>query len=86
LISFGTNPHRFKASQDIGHNKLVEVFRKASPHSGFQYTKCQDPQLKAKVEKIWSLCYRKAKMPSSQLIAKEFVLGIVAEKIGKPIS
>jgi hypothetical protein len=67
-------------------SRLVEVFRKATPHSRFRYTECRDPQLKAKFKKIWPLCYGKAKMPSSKLIAKEFVLGIVAEKFGKPIS
>jgi hypothetical protein len=29
------------------------------------------------MEKLWSLCYGKAKIPSLKLIAKEFALGIV---------
>ncbi len=44
------------------------------------------PNIKAKVEKIWSLCYGKAKMPYSMLIVKKFALGIVAKKFKKGIS
>jgi hypothetical protein len=43
------------------------------------------PNIKAKVEKIWSLCRGKAKMPHSKLIAKKFAFGIVAEKFEKGI-
>lgn len=43
------------------------------------------PNIKAKVEKIWSPCYGKAQMPYSKLIAKKFTLGIVAKKFEKGI-
>jgi hypothetical protein len=34
-----------------------------------------------------AICYRKAKMPSSNLITKEFALGIVlVEKFGKDVN
>lgn len=56
------------------------------PQSRFWYTKCQDLDIKAKVEKIWPLCHGKAKTHYSKLIAKEFALGIVAEKLNKVIS
>jgi hypothetical protein len=57
-----------------------------TPQSGFWYTECQDPSIKAKVENIWPLCYGKTKMHYSKLIAKEFALGIVTEKFNKIIS
>jgi hypothetical protein len=43
-------------------------------------------EIKAKVEKIWSLCYEKEKMPYSKLIAKKFTSGIIAKKLGKVVS
>jgi hypothetical protein len=36
------------------------------------------------VEKTWSLCYGKAIMPYSKLIAKEFTLRIVVKSLGSP--
>jgi hypothetical protein len=36
--------------------------------------------------KNWPLCYGKAKMSCSNLIAKEFVLGIIVEKFNKAVS
>ncbi len=67
------NPHRLKAGQDVAHEKLMETFGKVIPRLGFCYIQCWDPKMKTKVEKIWPLCYGKAKMSCSKLIAKEFV-------------
>jgi hypothetical protein len=39
------------------------------------------PNIKAKVEKIWSLCYRKAKMPYLQLIAKNLHLALLQRNL-----
>jgi hypothetical protein len=80
------NPHRLKAGQDVVHEKLMETFKKVIPHLGFSYTKCWDLKMKTKVEKIWPLCYGKAKMSCSKLIAKEFALGIIVEKLNKAIN
>jgi hypothetical protein len=42
--------------------------------------------MKTKVEKNWPLCYGKAKMSCSKLIAKELALGIIVEKLNKVFS
>jgi hypothetical protein len=42
--------------------------------------------MKTKVEKNWPLCYGKAKMSCSKLIAKEFALGIIVEKLNKAVN
>jgi hypothetical protein len=86
LNSSRTNPLGLKFSQEVTHDKLVKIFGKAILHSTFRYTKCRNPQIKTKVEKLWPLCYGKAEMPSSKFIVKEFVLDIVAKKLQKPIS
>jgi hypothetical protein len=71
----------------VAQEKLVETFGKAIPWSRFHYMECQDLDIKAKVEKIWPLCYGKVKMPYSKIITKEFALGIVVEsKLGKAIN
>ncbi len=57
-----------------------------TPRSGFPYTECHKPKIKAKVEEIWPKCYGKSKMPYIKLIVKEFVLGIVTKKLGKVIN
>lgn len=74
------NLHRLIARCEVSNEKLVEIYGKTTSHSSFWYTKCCDPAIKSKVEHIWPLCYGKAKVPSSKLIAKEFALGIVLEK------
>jgi hypothetical protein len=48
-----------------------------TPWLEFPFTECH--KIKAKVEEIWPKCYGKSKMPYIKLIAKEFVLGIVAK-------
>ncbi len=68
------------------HEKVMETFGKVIPCLGFRNTKCWDPSMKTKVKKIWPSCYGKAKMSCSKLIAKEFTLGTIVEKLNKVVS
>jgi hypothetical protein len=86
LNSSRTNPLKLKFGQKVAHDKLVKIFGKVILHSTFRYTKCRDPQIKTKVEKLWPFRYGKVEMPSSKLIMKEFELDISAKKLQKPIS
>jgi hypothetical protein len=73
--------------QYMAHEKLVETFEKATLRLKFHYLECQNLDSKAKVEKIWPLCYGKAKMPYCMIITKEFALGIVVEsKLDKAVN
>ncbi len=74
------NPHKLNARHEVSNEKLVEIFGKVTPCSSFCNIECHNHAIKSKGEHIWPLCYGKAKMPSSKLIAKEFALKIVLEK------
>ncbi len=77
----GTNPHKLKVRKDIVQEKIMEVFGKGTFWLSFQYIKCCDAKMKIQVEKIWPLCYEKMDMHYTKFIAKEFALGIGANKL-----
>jgi hypothetical protein len=79
LNNKGTNPHRLQEKKHVSKANLHEMFGLGQGRSSFRFTDYKNSKVRAFVEKLWSLCYGKAHMPQSKLIAKEFFLGVLAQ-------